>query len=319
MELTPIDLGNGILLFKNALKDPKKTYQFVLDSKTNDDPYFGKDKWYDWSPWGNYAKAYPNLSDDYKTDASEGAQLQREALDIFFSALKIYKEQFFDHEYFERYGYSKDIPTSLEELEARIAAGDHSYAMADMPLFETNKNHKEDWQMAIHQDSVFWWGEDKHIFNFNIYINDDYTGGDIVFFKHHDVEKFIHTKSTGEEVEGWLVEDHFVYKMQAGDALLFTTDIYHGVLPLVGEKYYLRQFLTAANPERLEKINKYSESEYAEIFEKDRNQAKLDRITPVMFDSIESVNMESEFLKDRKETLIPVVIKTRKDISDLIK
>ena len=42
MELEPIDLGNGILLFKNVLKDPKKTYQFILDSKTNDDPYFGK-------------------------------------------------------------------------------------------------------------------------------------------------------------------------------------------------------------------------------------------------------------------------------------
>ncbi len=58
MKLTPIDLGNGILLFKNALKDPKKTYEFILDSKTNDDPFFGKDVWHDWQPWGNYAKAY---------------------------------------------------------------------------------------------------------------------------------------------------------------------------------------------------------------------------------------------------------------------
>ena len=316
MELTPIDLGNGILLFKNVLQDAKKTYEFVLDSKTNDDPYFGKDIWYDWQPWGNYAKAYPNESDEYKTSDSQGAQLQREAIDVFFSALKVYKDQFFDHEYFERYGYSKDIPTSLEELESRLKNGDHSYTMADMPLFETNRNHKEDWQMAIHQDIMFWWGAGKHIFNFNIYINDDYEGGELVFFKHHDVEKFTHTRASGEEVEGWLVEDHFVYKMEAGDAMLFTTDIYHGVLPLVGQKYYIRQFLTANdNPEMAKYKAQYSESEYAEFYEQSRQKALVERVTPIMFDSVDSVNLDTEYLQDRTEKLIPVVIKTHKDIS----
>ena len=67
------------------LKNKEEVYKFVLDSKTNDDPYFGKSKWYDWKPWGNYAKAYPATDESYKTSDAYGAKLQRESLDIFFN------------------------------------------------------------------------------------------------------------------------------------------------------------------------------------------------------------------------------------------
>ena len=53
MNLKPIDLGSGILLFKNVLKDKVATYEFIKNSKNGDDPYFNKDTWKDWRPWGN--------------------------------------------------------------------------------------------------------------------------------------------------------------------------------------------------------------------------------------------------------------------------
>ena len=79
MNLNPIDLGNGILLFKNVFKDKEKVYEFIKNSKTSDDPYFGKDVWKDWQPWGNYAKAYPMQNHSYKNDPSYAGQLCRTA------------------------------------------------------------------------------------------------------------------------------------------------------------------------------------------------------------------------------------------------
>ena len=173
MELIPIDLGNGVLLFKNVLKNPQKTYEFILNSKTGDDPYFNKNTWTTWLPWGNYSKVYPNQEESYKTSNSYGAELQKECLEIFFNVLKIYKEQFLDDKYFEKYNWDKNIPTSLEEMEKRIKSGDDKHIMADMPLFETSLNADSKYQMRIHQDVVHWWGGGEHMFNFNIYINDD--------------------------------------------------------------------------------------------------------------------------------------------------
>lgn len=321
MDLNPIDLGNGILLFKNVLKNPEEVYKFVLDSKTNDDPYFGKHKWYDWKPWGNYAKAYPATDESYKTSPAYGAKLQKECLDIFFNVLKIYKEKYFDDAYFEKYKYDKDIPTSLEELETRQRSGDNRFQIADMPLFETNKNVTPEWQMHIHTDIVPWWGGARHMFNFNIYVNDDYEGGEILFFKIDGVEKapYIDTYS-GKPGEAYLVEDYFVYKMQAGDGLIFPTDYQHGVLPLKsGEKYYIRQFLTNRDHPDLQMYkDRFSAScEFDAFYEEEKKKIPLMRVTPVLFDSLDNIDLDSPKYSGMLEQHPACVIKTKKDISFL--
>jgi hypothetical protein len=325
MKLTPIDLGNGILLFKNVFKEPEKVYQFILDSKTNDDPYFGKDIWYDWQPWGNYAKAYPDQSDEYKTSDSYGAELQREGIEIFFSALESYKEYFKDDAFFERHGFPKDYPTSLEELESRLYSGDMRFHMADFVLFETNKNVDANWQMNIHQDTIPYLGVvQNHMFNFNIYINDDYEGGDIIFFKHENVEKVPYTdKVSGNVGEAWLVEDFFQYKMQAGDAMLFPVDLYHGVKPIGpgGTKFYIRQFMSNITIEDLEKTKveflssgKTEEDWQAHLLNA-RKEALEKRKNPILFNSLDDIVLNSHM--DVNKTQVPCVIKSYRDISDI--
>ena len=322
MNLTPIDLGNGILLFKNVLKDPKKTYEFILDSKTNDDPFFGKDVWHDWSPWGNYAKAYPNISDEYKTSNAYGAELQRECLDIFFGVLDIYKDYFKDDPFFERNGFPQDYPTSLEELERRSANGDNKFGTADLVLFETNKNTHPDWQMNIHQDTVPYFGLDiNHMFNFNIYMNDDYKGGEIIFFNHFGTDRTTYVdKNTGTTQEAWIVEDYFEYKMEAGDAMIFPVDLYHGVKPIGqnSSKYYIRQFISNFKMKDIEAAKKQflsegkTNEEFDQLLEDSKKQAYSLRKNPMLFNSIDDINI------DLSLNQVACVINSRKDISGLI-
>jgi hypothetical protein len=325
MKLTPIDLGNGILLFKNVLKDPKKTYEFILDSKTNNDPYFGKDVWHDWQPWGNYAKAYPNLSGEYKTSDAYGAELQKECLDIFFGVLEIYKEHFKDDDFFARHGFEKDYPTSLKELEERKENGDLRFDMADMVLFETNKNVHPDWQMYIHQDTIPFFGQTQnHMFNFNIYVNDEYQGGDIIFFRHEGTERVSYVDTiTGETEEAWIVEDYFEYKMEAGDAMIFPVDLYHGVKPIAegGTKFYIRQFMTHMideqfNAKKAEFLaSGKTEDDFAQLLAESKSVAYSNRKNPVLFSSIEDINIH--YAQDAKKTQVPCIINSYKDISNI--
>lgn len=338
MKLTPIDLGNGIFLFKNVLKDPKKTYEFILDSKTNNDPFFGKDVWHDWQPWGNYAKSYPNLSDDYKTSDAYGAELQRECLDIFFNVLEVYKEQFQDDSFFDRNGFPKDYPTSLKELKDRHASQDYEFAMADLVLFETNKNTHSDWQMHIHQDTTPYLGlEINHMFNFNIYINDDYEGGEILFFNHYDTDRVSYVDSkTGKTEEAWIVEDYFEYKMEAGDAMIFPVDLYHGVKPIGknDSKYYIRQFISHNAYKEIQKnkrefLSNYdlkkhpvldlmvrgstrTEEDFERLIEENRKEAFAKRKNPILFNSIEDIDIDTSLNQ------VACIINSCKNIKELI-
>lgn len=324
MNLKPIDLGNGVLLFKNVLKDKDAVYEFIKNSKNSDDAYFGKKIWTDWPPWGNYAKAYPMSDHSYLNDNSQGAELQKECLDVFFNILKIYKNDFYDVEYFEKNNIPKSIPTSLKELDNLFAS--EGVMMADFVIFETNKNASAGWQMDIHQDVIKGMPVDQnHSFNFNIYINDDYEGGEIIFFKHDGIEKVPYTDAvSGETGEAWLIEDHFEYKMQAGDGLIFPVDIYHGVKKLKGDtpKFYIRQFLSYIDGSvKKQKMDEYNNLENKnksldEYLNEYSQNVKNKRITPEIFNSLDSIAIDRS--NDPNHRITPCIIKTRKDISSLI-
>jgi hypothetical protein len=323
MQLEPLDLGSGVLLFKNVLKDPKKVYDFILDSKTNNDPFFGQKHWHDWQPWGNYAKAYPASNNEWKTSQDFGAELQRECLNIFFNILKIYKEKYLDHTWFEERNYDKDIPTSYEELELRTSNGNSNHTIADLVVFETNKNVVDDWQMNIHQDTTFWWGESpSHMFNFNIYVNDDYEGGEITFFDSKKAEKVEYKDSySGKPAIAWVVDDYSTYKMQAGDGLIFPVDVYHGVLPIKngGEKYYVRQFLSSnANESKINKERSRfnSDSEFDEYFQEEDKKFKKGRITPKIFESLDVIDLDHPKYEGHTDTKVPLIIRSYKDLTN---
>jgi hypothetical protein len=161
------------------------------------------------------------------------------------------------------------------------------------------------------------------MFNFNIYVNDDYEGGEIVFFKDEGIEKTTYIdKVTGEEKPLWYVEDHFVYKMEAGDGMIFPVDLYHGVLPITGggEKYYIRQFITHVTEDEFQAEKKKfiesgkTEEEFDSMIADIRAKTHANRITPVIYNSIDDIPST----QPNGNTQVACIIRSRKDISSLI-
>jgi hypothetical protein len=69
-----------------------------------------------------------------------------------------------------------------------------------------------------------------------------------------------------------MIDEPVRYKMEAGDGLLFRTDVFHAVTPVTGNKFYVRQFLTATFKEEYRNMQKsMSESEF-EAFLKEKEK-----------------------------------------------
>jgi hypothetical protein len=304
-KIEPILLGKDILLFKNVLENPKEVYDFVLKTKTENDVNFGE-----WSKWGNigsYSKAYPQNSNEWKSLSNQSSILVKECIDIFFQALKIYKESYMNEEYFNMHEYPLNFPTSYEDLDAN---NPERYSISDLPIFEipTTQAGKNK-SMDIHLDRQFWYqGGPRHVFNFNIYINDDYEGGEIFFIDVENAERKIYVDSTGNHIEYLLADEPLTYRMEAGDAMLFRTDVYHGVKPTIGNKFYFRQFLDAPETLEIQNITKNMSNEDLEKFKKNCEvEGKSKMFTPVLFDSLEDIDVDS--YKDWPGIKMPILIK----------
>ena len=291
MELKPILLGKDILLFKNVLNNPKEVYNFVLKTKNEKDLNFGE--WTKWGNIGSYSKAYPQNTREWRNRSDQSSNIVKECLDIFFQALKIYKDSYMNEEYFNMHEYPLNFPTSQEDFDLN---NPENYSMSDLPIFEIPSTEiGKNKSMDIHLDRSFWYqGGSRHIFNFNIYINDDYEGGEIFFIDIDNAEKKIYIDSNGNQIEYLLADKPLTYRMEAGDAMLFRTDVYHGVRPTIGNKFYFRQFLDAPETVEIQKITKKMSSEDLEKFKKDSEiEGKSKMFTPVLFDSFQDIDVNS--------------------------
>jgi hypothetical protein len=310
MSLEFIDFGNGVLLFKNVLKDPKKTYQFMLDLESKSDPYF---KWEKWLQWGRQAISLPVTEKTYKTSDSYGAELQRESLNVFFEMIDIYKKNSLNHDFFDERFFEKNLPNSYEQIEYNNS----QFRIEDLVLFEANKNNHNSWHMVPHQDVNYWWGGSRNIFNCNIYVNDDYEGGELVFYKYNG-KTITYTDSYSKKTgEAWVMEDVFTYKPKAGDALLLQTNAWHGVMPMKGNtpKYYIRQVLAGSDhPVKEKYINSFNFSEeYKNFFQEEKTKADKNRITPVQFDSIDSIDLDDPKYSNAYDKRVPFIIGNYKE------
>jgi hypothetical protein len=264
-------LTKDVILFKNVLKDAAATHDFVLRSKTNKDKWFGD--WQDWRPWGQYSKAYPYENPDYINDTAEGAEHLREFLDIFWGAMKIYKENYLNEDYFTLIGEDPNIPTSMAEARQHP-----KYCSADVVILESENTDKSlNLSMEYHQDRRPWFGGTPHIFNFNIYTNDEYEGGDILIIDTENAEKSTYIDASGVERECLMIDEPVRYKMEAGDGLLFRTDVYHAVLPVVGNKFYVRQFLTASFSQEFQDLQKSMSEEDFALYLKGKEQEGFEK------------------------------------------
>lgn len=264
-------LTKDVILFKNVLKDAAATQDFVLRSKTNGDKWFGD--WQDWRPWGQYSKAYPYENPDYMNDTSEGAEHLKEFLDIFWNAMKIYKENYFNEKYFDLIDEDKNIPTTMEEARRHP-----TYCSADVVILESENTNKDlHLSMEYHQDRRPWFGGTPHIFNFNIYTNDDYDGGEILIINTEDAEKSTYIDANGVEKECLMIDEPVRYKMEAGDGLLFRTDVFHAVTPVTGNKFYVRQFLTATFKKEYRDMEKAMSKSEFEAFLKEKEKEGFEK------------------------------------------
>lgn len=251
-----IQLAKDVLLVKNSVENPEKLYDIIKKSKSEQVEFFGP--WTDWKPWGYYSKAYPRQDFEWRTSDSDGAYFIKECLDSFFAALKYYKENCLNEEYFKIWDEDPNIPTSWEELidmpgyTKKDISGFKNPARweyGDLLIAEsTNTNPKQSLSMEYHFDRRMWLTGSPSFFNYNVYINDDYEGGEIQFIDLETAEKSTYIDEYGNEKECWMVDDPLIYKMESGDGMLFRTDVPHAVFPIKGSKFYVRHFLVAPQP-----------------------------------------------------------------------
>jgi len=260
-------LTKDVILFKNTLRDPAATQDFIIRSKTNNDQWFGN--WEDWRPWGQYSKAYPYQDSSYEVCQNEGGEYLREFLDIFWNVMKIYKENYLNEDYFKLIDEDPNIPTTMEEARKHP-----TYCTADVVILESeNTDTSKPLSMEYHQDRRPWFGGTPHIFNFNIYTNDDYEGGDILLINTEDAEISTYIDEAGVERKCYMIDPPVRYKMEAGDGLLFRTVVFHAVLPVVGNKFYVRQFLTASFKKEYEdKKASMSEEEFDDLLKQEEKE-----------------------------------------------
>jgi len=108
--------------------------------------------------------------------------------------------------------------------------------------------------MEYHKDRRMWLTSAPSFFNYNIYINDDYEGGEIQFIDEDSAIESTYINEHGVEKKCWMIDDPVTYKMKAGDGLLFRTDVGHAVFPIKGSKIYLRQFLLGKTPAEFKRM-----------------------------------------------------------------
>jgi hypothetical protein len=236
--MKPQILTKDVLLFKNAIEDPQKWMDIINASKTNNDEVLGN--WEIWPPWGLGCKVQSHEA-GFKEASGDGKWLIEQSLDKFWEALAYYKDNTLNEDYFASFGASKVIPKSCEE-ESKYPFNPFNWHHADIAVYESIDTPADrPLSMEWHVDRRNWFGGQRHMLTFNLYPNDDYIGGEISFIDIEGAEK----KFDSEDREYYLVDKPIKYKPEAGDALLFRTDVFHSVEQVIGNKFYVRQFLTA--------------------------------------------------------------------------
>lgn len=104
--------------------------------------------------------------------------------------------------------------------------------------------------------------------------------------------------------------------------MIFPVDLYHGVMPIAagGEKYYIRQFITHISEKEFEAEKRkfiesgQTEEEFNEMIANIRKERHENRLTPVIYNSIEDIPSHVQ----NGDVQVACVIRSRKDLSSLM-
>ena len=165
--------------------------------------------------------------------------------------------------------------------------------------------------MDYHQDRRFWLGGIHCVFNFNIYLNDDYSGGEIIFIDIDNAEESTYIDKNGEIQKYYLIDKPIKYKMQAGDGMLFRTDRYHAVNPVSGKKYYVRQFLLHKMPQEFydKEASFENKEDWFQFLKEKEKKGFSEQVSMMLYNSIDDIDLHEEQYKEWSGVLMPCVIK----------
>jgi len=210
-------INQSVWVFKNAIESPKDFVKYFETSR----------EWQDWYTFGKVAPGqnlgtvifenFPTLEEFKNSKLQKNNEIEKENYfeskinDLFYHATKLYVEEnniVLDNWSEDGWNIAKYIPNLKDHADL---------AMMYHTDFQREFSHNPGLKFGI--TAVF-------------YLNDNYTGGEIMFrFLNKDDPRFI-------------TED-FVYKPSEGDILVFPSvpPHYHGVKAVTeGDKYIIRNY-----------------------------------------------------------------------------
>lgn len=257
------ELTKGVFVFKNVLKDPKKTYETIKKSQIEKHELFTD--WVDWGISGFKSTLNPYELRNLENDPGE---MIKELNAIYTKCISTYKDKHLDFEYLKSLDIypNYDIPITHEEN-----ATSHGWGSADILLVDyADSKGADGFINGYHIDRTPFWGSSPHAFTINVYPHDDFEGGGLSFINMETAEK----KFTDNGTEYYLIDKPIDYSPEAGDAMLFSSLHYHGVYGTEnGEKVFIRMYTESPYPNWYkEEIEYMTEEEVAEKIKLSRTE-----------------------------------------------
>lgn len=233
-EIKSITLYPKVEIYKGLLPKAKEYATILNNSEKENSGLYYLRKWDKWSIFGTYTQQKHEFSE--KREFGERYDAEFEMCHTIYDA------------------YNKAIEDYIKKYNVQIPKGGELMT-SSFSKYGENHGASEILAMNYHTDYVLSEKDmpgPKFFLTCTTYINDDYDGGEIVFY-----------------IEG---EDHVLpYKPEAGDILVFPSGppYYHAVKAITkGEKFFIRNFITYTfdgTQEWLEKQKYYGAYKWAKM------------------------------------------------------
>ena len=243
-----------VLVYKNLFKDIDKTMRVLKRSENEleQDPLKRKsmfNSWHDWYIFGSELDQWDMGRSQESEQTKEEFEVLNEILEIFYKAVFNYTSKF-------------EVP---EKKWFRMGPSICKYVSGisqDGPANELVMHYHSDYQLESIEEPGH-----KFAITVTLYLNDDYTGGEVDFLIGDKIKMF--TPKAGD-----------VMVFPAGNPLIFPEEevYYHGVKKITsGDKYFIRcnwVYYYPGSPEWHANKDKYGDQLWEEMEKERKNKQR---------------------------------------------